>query len=94
MEFKDINNQFNYELQRQIDGTLPKGHIFYPKDQVKDIVAWSREGLLKYADKEKTAAFMKELRSQFPQTSFTNAEAYIDNIINNFEKSKGKGEKN
>jgi len=39
------------------------------------------------------SAFMKELRSQFPQKSFINTEAYIDNIVKNFEKSKGKGEK-
>ncbi|MCL1955684.1 MAG: hypothetical protein FWF63_00045 [Fibromonadales bacterium] len=47
----------------------------YPKDQIKDIFTWSKEGLLKYANKEKASAFMKELRSQFPQKSFINTEA-------------------
>ena len=34
MELKEINNRFNCELQYQIDGTLPKGHIYrlgYPE---------------------------------------------------------------
>jgi len=61
----------------------------YPKDQINDILDWLKSGLLKYVDKEKASAFMKELRSQFPQKSFKNVEAYMHNIINNFEKSKG-----
>jgi len=28
MELEETNNQFNCELQMQIDGTLPKGHIY------------------------------------------------------------------
>ncbi|MDR2594675.1 MAG: hypothetical protein LBC87_07900 [Fibromonadaceae bacterium] len=28
MELEEINNRFNCELQLQIDGTLPKGHIY------------------------------------------------------------------
>jgi len=28
MEQEEINNRFNSELQQQIDGTLPKGHIY------------------------------------------------------------------
>ena len=28
MELENINNQFNNELQQQIEGTLPKGHIY------------------------------------------------------------------
>jgi hypothetical protein len=170
MESEDINNQFNDELQRQIDGTLPKGHIYrlgnpgdilqkagipdlpielnattltqkadpnyknshpfelseikglpnaiqdpimifdsktranskviltelqskgvnfivamemnhkkgsdrtgvieinsirslYPKDKINDILQWEKDGLLKYANKEKAPTFMKELRS-------------------------------
>jgi len=34
MELEEINNRFNCELQWQIDGTLPKGHIYslgYPR---------------------------------------------------------------
>lgn len=34
MELEKINNQFNNELQQQIDGILPKGHIYnlgYPE---------------------------------------------------------------
>jgi len=34
MKLEEINNQFNNELQKQIDGTLPKGHIYslgYPE---------------------------------------------------------------
>ncbi|GBU24511.1 hypothetical protein R83H12_01142 [Fibrobacteria bacterium R8-3-H12] len=28
MQTEDANNRFNNELQKQIDGTLPKGHIY------------------------------------------------------------------
>jgi len=44
--------------------------------------------LLKYVDKEKASAFLSQLRSQFPQKWSKNVEAYVYNIINNFEKSK------
>jgi len=63
-----------------------------PKDQVKDIIVWSREGLLKYANKEKASTFMAQLQSQFPQTWSKNIEAYMDNIIKNLEDGKGKSE--
>jgi hypothetical protein len=37
MELEKINNRFNAELQRQMDGTLPKGHIYslgYPGEKL------------------------------------------------------------
>jgi len=41
----------------------------------------------------KASAFVNQLRSQFPQKWHGDVEAYMDNIINNFEKSKGKSKK-
>jgi hypothetical protein len=60
----------------------------YPKDQVKDILVWSKEGLLKYVNKEKASSFMSQLRSQFPQKWSVNVEASFTNIINNFQNGK------
>jgi len=86
--------EMNHKVGSNRTGVIEINSIrsVYPKDQVKDIITWSRDGLLKYANKEKASVFMKELRSQFPQTSFTNAEAYMDNIIKNLEDGKGKSE--
>jgi len=60
----------------------------YPKDQVKDIVAWIRSGLLKYVNKEKALTFVTQMQSQFPHTWTTNDKAFMYNIINNFEKTR------
>jgi len=72
-----MNNRFNNELE----------------DQIRNIFVWAKEGLLKYVNKEKASAFVNQLRSQFPQKWHGDVEAYMDNIVNNLEESKGNGEK-
>jgi len=69
----EINHKSKYNRTFEINSI----RSLYPKDHVNDIVTWIRDGLLKYFDKEKASTFMKELRSQFPQKSFTSVEAYM-----------------
>ena len=49
----------------------------YPKDKVKDILQWEKDGLLKYANKEKAPAFMKELRSNSAEVVHRSQSLYL-----------------
>jgi hypothetical protein len=85
----EMNSKGRYNKNIEINSI----RSLYPKDQINDIFHWAESGLLKYVNKEKASAFMTQLRSQFPQKWTENTEAYMYNIVKNFEKSKGKGEK-
>jgi len=66
----------------------------YPKNQLLDtILNWHNNGLLLYVNKKKALAFTSQLRSNSAEV-VEKAKASIYNIINNFEKSNRKGEKN
>jgi hypothetical protein len=65
----------------------------YPKEYVKDILKWAEEGFLKYVNRNKTSAFLTQLRYQFPQTWTKNAEASLHNIVKYFKNSKGLNKK-
>jgi hypothetical protein len=89
MGLKEINSQFNNELQQQINRSNRTGIIdinsirsVYPKDQSEDILSWINSGLLRYVDKKKALTFIQELHSQFAQKSCQNIKASIYNIVN------------
>jgi hypothetical protein len=85
----EMNHKGKYNKNTEINSI----RSVYPKNRLLEVISnWCDIGLLRYVNKEKASALTTQLQSNSADVA-VKAEAYMYNIVKNFGKSKGKGEK-
>ena len=82
-ELKATNDRFNEELQMQIDGTLPVGHIYQLGMPGNVLLSCGFPNSL-YLNKEKIQGLINQQRTNLADVEYLDLDS-IANVIESFE---------